>query len=61
MFCMSGGIMPGGAGNRVGGAPGAPWGPGDEAWPGVAAGVWLLVEEEEQEITFRSKVEIRKL
>lgn len=53
--------MPGGAGNRVGGAPGAPWGPGDEAWPGVAAGVWLLMEEEEQEITFRSKVEITKL
>lgn len=44
--------MPGGAGNRVGGAPGAPGGPGDEAPPGVALGVWLLIEEEEQELTF---------
>lgn len=27
IFCMSGDIIPGGAGKRVGGAPGAPWGP----------------------------------
>ena len=45
MFCMSGDIMPGGAGKQIGLVPGGPGGPGAVVW--LPLGVWLLIQEGE--------------